>query len=165
MSTPSTSDDAAVYQAKIIDQMIVTDDQRNIRVILTVTHTARLRNPKNLAAGSEPCDAKECEVWITLTRDDEKRLSRARRDLKSVGFIGDDFIRLHPDHPDGFRLVGRPVHVRCNATNGREYWNLAWPREQLSLDQMREAAEALKNKIALLGNGRVKAEANPGTAE
>jgi hypothetical protein len=34
--------------------------------------------------------------------------------------------------------VGKAVHVRKKTINAIEYWNLAWPREKVSLDQLHQ---------------------------
>src|SRR5262245_30673952 len=105
MSAVSVCDDMHVYKGKIIDQMITTTEHGDLRVILSVKHTAKLKDDQNLAAGSEPCPPKECEVWLNFSTDGDTQLRIALSSLERLGFSGDDVSRLHPDHPDTIRLI------------------------------------------------------------
>jgi hypothetical protein len=144
------SNDGPVYKGMVIDQTIVTTEQGDTRVILTVKHTARLKDSRDLAAGSDSCSPTECEVWITLAADNDKQLRMALRALERLGFADDDVSRLHADHPEGVSLVNTEVHVRAKVVDEVEYWNLVWPRARASLDTTRQAAAQLKDKIAAL---------------
>lgn len=140
-----------VYKAKIIDQMMTVTHEGDTRIILTVKLTALLKDAHDPGAGAEPCEAKECEVWITVPGgDDDAKLSMALRDLERLDFKDDDISRLHPEHPETVSLVDKEVHVRCKQIGDFEYWNLAWPREKpkaVSVAELQQTTSKLKDKI------------------
>jgi hypothetical protein len=138
----------SVYKAAIIDQALAIVYRGETRVIFTVKIQAKLRNAANPAEGTETCPPWEREVWVNLSENDEDRLAMALRDLERLGFAEDDVRRLHPDHPDVFRLVGKEVYVRCRVVGDVEYWNFAWLHERVGLEELAKAAEPLRGKIA-----------------
>jgi hypothetical protein len=150
-----------VYQARIIDQTIVTTDQGDPRLILSVRRTAKLKDGKSLAAGTEPCTPGECEVWLTFSVANETQLRIALTNLKRLGFEDDDVSRLHPDHPNTFNLVGTEVFVRSKTVGEFDYWNLVWPREQASLGRVQQAAASLQSRIDAMRNGRRNETSTP----
>jgi hypothetical protein len=151
--SPQSSDDSPVFQASVIDQMVSITPDGDPRLVLSVTIVSRLKNPQDPAAGYEPHPSMECEVWVTLAGADERRLGMALRDLKRLGFDGDDVSRLHPEHPQSFSLLGKSVLVRPRVVGGIEYWNLFWPRvksQPAGLSRLQETAVCLKEKITSL---------------
>jgi hypothetical protein len=165
--SPPTQQENRVYKATIIDQTMVTTEQGDTRVILTVRRTAKLKDGRDSAAGNEPCTPKEVEVWITLAADKETQFRIALDNLERLGFQDEDVTRLHPDHPEAFHLVNKEVYVRCKVVGDQEYWNLAWPREKISLDQLQQAAGPLNAKIAALRGqkGKKKSGSTPPTGD
>jgi hypothetical protein len=148
-----------IFKARVIDQMVTTR-QGDPRIILTIKVLGKLRNVQDPTEGVDECPPSECDVWITLPHNNEERLGMAMRDLERLGFAGDDISRLHPDHPDAFRLLDKDVHVRRKVVGDVEYWNLAWPREKpkpVGVAEMQQAAAPLKAKISALRRKKASA--------
>jgi hypothetical protein len=155
--TAAIFEDGAVYQAKVIDQMVTRNRDDDLVVIITVALVGKLRNPKNPSDGTEDCPRAEKEVWVAFVDDDENRLRMAVRDMERLGFTDDDVSRLHPEHPQSFRLLDKEVLVRCRILDGNEYWNFAWPREKpapVEVTELQGRAASLKEKIAAAKKGK-----------
>jgi hypothetical protein len=152
-----------VYFGHIVDQTVqmVKGDPC---VILTIKPHERLRDPHDPSAGTEPCERQECDVRITLSADDDNRLRIAIRDLDRLGYwaqAGDDHTRLHPDHPDVIRLIGKLVYVRAKVIGRLTFWNLVWPQEKpkpIAVGDLQRAAPSLHARIAAArANGKTNA--------
>jgi len=167
MPDTTRHDDDDVRLARVTDQTVTVADKGDTRIILTVHLLARPEDAQNPTEHTDDGAPQECEVWITLPADDDRRLAMAVRDLDRLGFVGDDVARLHPDHPQTVSLLGREVNVSRRVVGGYVYWNLAWPRRKATSVAELEAATTLKGKIAaarLKNNGSKDAspEVTPG---
>ena len=135
-----------VYAGVIVDQALNETADGALQVILTVRLDAKLRDGQDINAGSDPCDPFDVPTIINLALG--QYLDLALANLRRLGFEGDEFDRLHPDHPEAVLLLDRPVHMRKRAKGGAVYWNLVWPRRQASLGQAQSAAARLKQHLA-----------------
>jgi hypothetical protein len=168
MSSESNRDKAPVYRAVIIDQAVKIIDQADktteeARIILTVKRLLKLMNPEDPEEGTEACEQGEHEVWITIVGDDVGRLHMALRDLERLGFTDDDISRLHPEHPECFRLVDKHVYIRPATVGDVTYWNIAWPRPKpkaVGVADLQNLAASLKAKIAAV-RSRKKGKGEP----
>ena len=91
----------------------------------------------------------ERDIYVTLS-DDQQRLGMALDHLRHLGFEGADVVRLHPDHPDFFSLVWKPVQVRCRMKGDSVYWNFAWSGRRptaIKLEEAESTAKVLKPLI------------------
>jgi hypothetical protein len=155
-----------VYGARITDQAVKTFPDGNNQVfqlIVTVRILNMLKDDKDPAGETEPCPEEEREVWVKLDPEDPDSLRRASRELERLGFTDDDISRLHPEHPNCFRLVDRQVFVRCRMWDGKTYWNFAWPQQRpvpVPMTTLQQVASGLKEKMAA---ARTKGQARKAT--
>jgi hypothetical protein len=141
-------EEGGVYQAKVVDQMLTRNGDGELQLVLGVRILTRLKNDRNPGDGTVGCPQQEREVWVTFVDDDEQRLHMAARDLERLGVPDDDIAKLHPDHPQFFCLVDKNVFVRMRIVNDFEFWNFAWPRERLGIDDLRQVTCRLSAELA-----------------
>jgi hypothetical protein len=122
------------------------------QTIAVPSSLGKLVDPRDRSAGTVPCPAEECEVWITLALDNDTQLRIALENLKKLGVAEEDIARLHPEHPEPISLVGKKVCVRIKNAGGNDYWNLAWPREKLSMGTLSQAVSTVQAKLAAARN-------------
>lgn len=143
--------DTALYAGAVVDDFLTTDRNGDLRLILSVMVDAIVTDESRPSDSRAECPQTEIEVWISLPASDEPRLKVALKYLELLGIAGDQFERLHPQHPDHFTLLGTPVYVRPKHVGDLVYWRLATPRnppEVVPADALWAAIAKLAAKIA-----------------
>jgi hypothetical protein len=167
VATEHSQDPGGLYAGEITDQFLAPGKSGEVQLILTVKVTAVVKDVKAPTESAVPCPHQEVEVWLSFSETAEDRLRMSLRDLERLGFMEEDLLKLHPDHPECRLLVGAKVHVKSKVTGTLTYWNLAWPRERpkpVAIGAIKGATDALAARILAIRAKKGK-DVTTGTAD
>ncbi len=142
-------EDGAVYQAKVIDQIVTRNKNEELQVVFTAKISGKLSDDRDPHGSVEPVAPIERDIFVTFAGD-PKKLAIALDHLKQLGFEDADVVKLHPDHPKFFSIIGKDVHLRCKTKGESIFWNFAWFRARpkaVKLEEAQSAAELVKLRI------------------
>ena len=145
-------ENGAVYQAKIVDQIVSRNRHDELQVVFTTEVSGKLTNERDPNCPVESVGTFERDVYLTFSGE-EQRLRMALDHLKRLGFDESDVVKLHPDHPESVSMVGKEVRVRPKIIADVAYWNFAWSGWRpaaLKLEEAQPTATQLKRKIELM---------------